>query len=170
MTKISGIRQGFVQRDQQIWMQRARGASLAELAAEHNISKARISQVCKQLAATIPADDVKHLKTVALEIHDKIRQDLFGLAEMPPAPSFAPNGKPHFDPKTEEPVYDYSLRLNAYGTLIKQMQLWQRLTGVDAPTQHAVVETSEAVQQATQKQADDVSRKFGSLFGLPTAG
>jgi predicted DNA-binding protein YlxM (UPF0122 family) len=164
MRKTAPIRQDLVERDQRIWMQRVRGASLAEIAAEHKITKARVSQVLAQVAATLPPDTVSHLKTVALEVHDKIRQDLFELAEKPPAPSFAPNGKPLLDPETEKPIYDYKLRLEAYNTLIKELQLWQRLTGVDAPTQHAVVETSEAVQQATQKRADEIEAKLSSLF------
>ena len=132
MVDVPSIRPGFQERDHRIWMARAHGASLADIAAEYGLSTARISQVVKQVAAClIPDDDKPEIVKLALELYGKLRRDLVELVESPP-PAFAPNGKELVD-RDNMPVPDHKLQVSAIETLLKTLAQYQKLLGLDAP-------------------------------------
>jgi hypothetical protein len=163
MAEIYKQRRSNLGRNRRIWLARVDGCTYAEIAEAFDLSVQRVDQIIKQVVAEMPADEREAVVQIRGEVHDRVKTMLFDMALMDPSPSFAPNGKPHYDPKTGEPVYDYSLRLNAIDRLLKLDERIGKLTGTESPVQHTHTVTQEA-QQATLDAAAKISLQFAGLI------
>jgi hypothetical protein len=163
-SRVSKQRNVFVDRNQEIWRKYAHGVPMAEIGREFGLTEQRISQIIPMVAATIPVEDRSQIVKLRRSYVDLAKAIAMEIAQEPAKPSFAPNGKPHVDPKTGEPIMDNSERLAAVQTALKADERLARLTGTDNAIQH-VLETTSEVQAATQKAADEILTKFPMLLG-----
>jgi hypothetical protein len=150
-------------------MMRANGAPLADIATEHCVSKARVSQIVKQVAASIPEEERGQITKMRRAFLDQVKAITMEIALQPAKPSFAPNGKPHVDPKTGEPIMDNSERLAAAVAALKADERIARLTGTDNALQFTVGPSAD-VERATQAAAEKALSQFPTLIGIPQAG
>jgi hypothetical protein len=144
-------------RNGKIWREHTFGKTAEQLAEEYEMTEANVYRIFAQVKASIPPDEQADIRKIRKEVLDDLKSKVMALAERAyetPAPAFAPNGKPHFDPATGGSVYDYSTFLNAVAAA---------LTGTDSAVTHTVSVTAEA-QQATVEAANKVGKSLGSLF------
>lgn len=156
-------------RNYRIWMARADGATPQQIAEKFEMSVPNVHAILKQYAASIPEEERMQTAKLRRTYLDKLIRKTMELVEKPPAPAFAPNGKPHVDPTTGEPVYDYSLRLNSIAAAVKLDERVARLTGTDNAIQYSVNVSTEA-QQATQDAAAKELAEFPEILGVVPAG
>lgn len=159
--KPFNIRASHVERGRRVWAMRVDGLNLAQIAEIENISVQRVSEVLKQVAATISPDELETLKKQRSDFIDMCKQIALEAAVQPPKPSFAPNGKALIH--QGKAILDYSEKLAALDRLIKLDERFARLTGTDNAVQHTVSVSAEA-QQATQDAATSVGRQFALLI------
>jgi hypothetical protein len=153
-------------RNGKIWREHTFGKTAEQLAEEYEMTEANVYRIFAQVKASIPPDEQADIRKIRKEVLDDLKSKVMALAERAyetPAPAFAPNGKPHFDPATGGSVYDYSTFLNAVAAALKLDERIGKLTGTDSAVTHTVSVTAEA-QQATVEAANKVGKSLGSLF------
>ena len=153
-------------RNGQIWREHTYGKTATQLAEDYGMTEANVYRIFEQVKASIPPDEQGEIRKIRKEVLDTLKSRVMTLAEQAyetPAPAFAPNGKPHFNPKTGDPVYDYSTFLNAVDRALKLDERIGKLTGTDSAVQHSISVTAEA-QEATREAADKVESRFSSVL------
>ena len=153
-------------RNGMIWRENCYGKTATQLAEEHGMTEANVYRILDQVKRSIPPDEQSEIRKTRKEVLDILKAKAMELAEQAyenPAPAFAPNGKPHFNPATGEPVYDYSTFLNSVDRVLKIDERYGKLTGTDSAVQHSISVTAEA-QEATREAADKVESRFSSVL------
>lgn len=115
-----------------------RGAKLADLAREYDLSEQRISEIVREVSMSMPERDRSELLARSVEHLDFIQRKVMDLFEMTPAPIFVGKDGDIARDENEEVVRDYSLRRAALDQLMKLNQIYAKRLGLDAPTQSEV--------------------------------
>jgi hypothetical protein len=114
------------------------------IAQEFGISQARVSQIVREVRASIPENDREEMRQESLELYREMTRRALEIADLVPAPLVAgKDGEPVIDPETHKPVRDYTGRLRAMETALKFDLERRKLMGLDSATK---VETSGAVR------------------------
>lgn len=123
-------------RDDEIYVKRMRGAKVADLAREYDLSDSMISMIVRRVSMSMPERDRSELLARSVEHLDFIQRKVMDLLELTPAPVTAGNmGIPLVDPDSGEVVRDHSLRRAALDQLMKINQIYAKRLGLDAPAE-----------------------------------
>ena len=164
--KIYNMRPHLMGRNGRIWAAHTiGGCNLEQLAEAFNLTPQRISQILDQVRKAIPVDERDAIKQERREVLNELKAMCMEMALADPAPAFAPNGKPHYDPETRRAVRDYSTRLQAIDRLLKIDERIAKMTGTDHAVEHTVQVSAEA-QQATKDSADKVGMQFAAIIPM----
>jgi hypothetical protein len=154
----------LVARNQRMWVARANGVPVAQLAAEHGLSQSQVYKIIKEVAATIPPEVVDEARKRVNTLLDRLLQQGMEIASMEPPEAYAANGKPLGH-------RDYSQILAAHDRVLKTVTLQAKLLGLEAPTTTRTLvsaeHSAEQAQAAAQKQAEAV---LAGRYGLLTGG
>jgi hypothetical protein len=151
-----------------IWTAYVRGATQETIAADHDITQQRVSQIIAEVRDTIPEADRAHLVQRETEFLDQLRAEVLDLWRRPPIPAYS-HGKPILMPDGTI-AEDHSGRLAAWDRAIKAHEHLAKLLGLLAPTKADISlvgqerdATSEAAAAAlAYLQGDDVDDEPGA--------
>jgi hypothetical protein len=155
-------------RNGEIWRAYVSGATQETIAAEHGITRERVSQILKEIRDSIPEEERAHLVQRETEFLDQMRRTVLDLVERPPIPAYS-HGKPILMPDGTI-AEDHSGRLAAWDRAIKAHEHLVKLLGLLAPTKADISlvgqerdATSEAAAAAlAYLQGDDVDDEPGA--------
>jgi hypothetical protein len=126
---------------------------------EYGLSQPRISQILQQVRERIPDRDREAMVQDTLEVLGELHRTAMDLMRMAGAPVTAgKDGTVVYDPETNEPVRDYSLRLNALKGALAVSESMRRLVGLDA-AKGLDVNVTGAEDAAARKVAEDAARR-----------
>lgn len=114
-----------------IWRAYVSGATQEAIAAEHGISRERISQILTKIRDTIPDEDRTHLIRREADFLDQMRRAALDLFDKRPIPAYS-NGRPIEMPDGTI-AEDHSGRLAAFDRAVKVHERLTKLLGLDAP-------------------------------------
>jgi hypothetical protein len=146
----------LIGRNGQIWLDYINGTNVAALAEKYERTESRIYEILKQCQRDFPVEERVEIKNRILELLDVVKAECMQIALAPPKRMYAVNGR-------ELPELDNSEKLQAVDRVVKILERYSKITGMDSAVTHTVSVTAEA-QQATKDQADKVSQSLGSLF------
>lgn len=126
-------------RDDDIYAERMRGVSTAELAERYGLSTTRIGDITRAVARSLPTRDREYLLALSVSHLEDLREKVRALSLMEGAPvTSGKDGDVVIDPVTGEVVRDYSLRRSAYGLEHDINKTFAKRLGLDAPAQSEV--------------------------------
>jgi hypothetical protein len=158
-------------RNGKVWRAYVRGDTQETIAARHNITRGRVSQILTEIRQSIPPEDRATLVLRETEFLDNLRRIALDLVEAGPTPAYS-NGKPILmeDGLIAE---DHSGRLAAFDRAVKVHERLCKLLGLDAPKESNVtVDTPsisadlEAKIQAARAAVDE-RLESGAADGAP---
>jgi len=122
------------EREREVWhMIAVRRWPQHRIATHFGISQQRVAQIKRNIIAKLPPVDRADMIRESVELHHSIIERMHELAEMNGAPVTAgKDGDVVIDPDTDQPVRDYSLRLNALGLAMKAEAELRKLLGLDS--------------------------------------
>ncbi len=128
----------FELRNMEIYEKRIRGASLAALAGEYDLTEQRISGICAEQRRAMPALDREAMVAASFEQLEYLREKVLEMVEMRPAPvTFGEMGDLLRD-EDGSVVRDYKLRTTSIELARKLNESTRKLLGMDAPVQAEV--------------------------------
>lgn len=135
------------------------GLTQEAVAAEFGISQTRVSQICAQVRDKIPDTDRQEMVQDTLEVLSELHRTAMDLMRMAGAPVTAgKDGTVVYDPETNQPVRDYSLRLNALKGALAVSESMRRLVGLDA-AKGLDVNVTGAEDVMARKLAEDAAKR-----------
>jgi hypothetical protein len=109
------------------------GRTQEDVAREYGLGQQRVSQIIAAVRAKIPDQDRQAMVQDTLEVLAELHRTAIEMMRMAGAPVTAgKDGTVVYDPDTNEPVRDYSLRLNALKGALAVSESMRRLVGLDA--------------------------------------
>jgi len=134
-------------------------AHQADVAREFGISQSRVSQIIRQVRATIPDRDREEMVQDTIEVLQELHRTAMDLMRRAGAPvTVGKDGDVLYDPETGEVVRDFSLRLNALKGALSVSESMRRLVGLDAAKGLDVNVTGAETEQA-RKLAEDAAKR-----------
>jgi hypothetical protein len=118
-------------RNGKVWRAYVRGDTQETIAARHNITRGRVSQILTEIRQSIPPDDRATLVLRETEFLDNLRRAALDLVERGPIPAYS-SGKPILmeDGTIAE---DHSGRLAAFDRALKVHERLCKVLGLEAP-------------------------------------
>jgi hypothetical protein len=156
MKHVATQRKNLIGRNGNIWLAYCAGSNAAALAEAFDISEARVYQIIKQCERDFPPEEKDLIKKRLNELLDIVKAEAMEIALAPPKGLYAPNGKPL-------PEVDNSEKLAAIDRVLKIMERYSKINGIDSAVTHNVQVSAEA-QQATKDQADKTETQFKTLI------
>jgi hypothetical protein len=128
------------------------GTTQEELAAQHGLSQERVSQIIREVVASIPEEDLAERRKRTLDVLDVIGREMAAIMDAPAAQAYS-NGRPMVN-DDGTPILDYGSRMAAADRLVKITERQAKLLGLDA-AQKVDVAVSEQAREAAQAAAAD---------------
>ena len=128
------------------------GTTQEDLAERHEISHQRVSQIIREVQASIPEEDLAERRKRVLDVLDVVGQEMAAILDTPPARAYS-NGRP-MENEDGTPILDYSTRMAAADRLVKLTERQAKLLGLDAAARVDVT-VSEQAKAAEAKAAAD---------------
>jgi hypothetical protein len=156
MKHIASQRKNLIGRNGNLWMAYCAGANVASLAEAFNMTEANAYRIIKQCERDFPPEEKDLIKKRLNELLDIVKAEAMEIALAPPKGLYAPNGKPL-------PEVDNSEKLAAIDRVLKIMERYSKINGIDSAVTHNVQVSAEA-QQATKDHADKAQAQFKTLM------
>lgn len=150
-------------RNGQVWRRHViDGQTQAAVALEFGIGQQRVSQIIAQVRASIPEQDRSEMVQDTMEVLSELHRTAMDLMRMAGAPVTAgKDGSVVYDPETNQPVRDYSLRLNALKGALAVSESMRRLVGLDA-VKGLDINVTGAEDLAARKVAEDAAKRVAA--------
>jgi hypothetical protein len=138
-------------RDGAIWRAYLLGKTQQTIAAEHNLSHQRVSQIVATARAECTDPELSTARQEHLEVMRMLTQTAVELMEMPLPPAYS-NGRPIIDDDGTI-VRDTAGRLAALDRVAKQQERMAKVLGLDAPVKAEVQVDASAATAAAAAEA-----------------
>jgi len=135
------------------------GTTQEELAELHGISQERVSQIVREVVASIPEEDLAERRKRSLDVLDVVGREMAAIMDAPAAQAYS-NGRPMVN-DDGSPILDYGSRMAAADRLVKITERQAKLLGLDAATKVDVAVSEQAKEAAAQAAADAIARLAG---------
>lgn len=141
------------------------GRTQTSVAREYGITQSRVSEICQQVRDSFPERSREVLVTDCMEMLRELQMTAMEMMRMAGAPVTAgKDGTLVYDPDTNEPVRDYSLRLNALKGALNVQESMRRLVGLDA-AKGLELNVTGAEQAAALQLGESAARRVSGADG-----
>lgn len=135
------------QRDKQIWQDWCAGKVQADIAAEHQVTQPRVTQIIKRYRQAVPgSDEAEAYRQAFISQLDRLRLMMTEIIQHDAPPAFSNSGVMLIDERGR-PVRDFSGKMNAARTIALLIGQQAKILGVEAP---AKIDLSMTVTSATE--------------------
>ena len=142
-----------------IWREYCSGATQEALAEKYEISQTRVSDIVREVRASIPPTDLDALRAQHTEFLAGLTRDAAEIAAMPAKPKYS-QGRMMVD-ADGAPILDHAEKLAAMKTAVAIGERAAKLLGLDAAQKVDVGVTAAAQEAAAKAAADAVTFLHG---------